>query len=287
MSNWGNVLEETMPNKDKILNRYVKRLAQLRKRNVVVYYSNWLNNSSGKVDINDSDQIGFMNAFNGLDKTKGLDLILHTPGGSPTATEGISKYMHNLFGNDINVFVPHMCMSTGTLLACSSTKIIMGKESFLGPVDPQFNGIPAFDIKKEIENAKQELAQNPSNYQYWEIQLRKYPAAYLYIVQDAINLTSVLLNQWLESYMFAGYSDEQGKKDLIKRIVAKLNNNSHSHARHFDINDCKEMGLLVEPLEANQEIQDAVLSIYHACSIISGDSSKLITNNKGQTYFLK
>lgn len=281
MANWGKLLDEVNPNKDLILKKYVKKFSSIRKRNTVVYFSNWLSqNNSGKYDINDSDLTGFMNAFSGLDKSKGLDLVLHTPGGSPTAAEGISKYMHNFFGNDIEIFVPHMCMSAGTLLACSSSKIIMGKESFLGPVDPQFNGIPAFDIKKEIEDAKNDLNSNPNSASYWEIQLKKYPAAFLYLVDDAINLTSVLLKEWLQKYMFNDF----GLNQTIDNIISRLNNNSHSHSRHFDINDCLQMGLKVEPLEKNQKVQDSLLSIYHACTIVGNSASKIITNNIGNCY---
>lgn len=80
---------------DGLREKYLKKLSSKTGRNVIAYYSGWL--KSGKdqnVDINDSDITGFMNAINGMDCSKGLDLILHTPGGSPTATEGIVKYLH-------------------------------------------------------------------------------------------------------------------------------------------------------------------------------------------------
>ena len=42
-----------------------------------------------------------MQAVYGLDKSKGLDIILHTPGGNTAATESIVTYLRSLFGNDI------------------------------------------------------------------------------------------------------------------------------------------------------------------------------------------
>ena len=116
---------------DLVLGKYIKNLSYLRNRNVIVYYSDWLNSIKGpNIDINDSDLIGFMNAVSGLDRTKGLDLILHTPGGSPLATEGIVKYLHKMFGDNIEIFVPHMAMSAGTMLACSSKKFGWEKNLF-------------------------------------------------------------------------------------------------------------------------------------------------------------
>ena len=63
-------------------------------RNTILYYSAWLQKSlmaNGTFDfgINDNDKTGFMTCIYQLDKTKGLDLILHTPGGDISATESL------------------------------------------------------------------------------------------------------------------------------------------------------------------------------------------------------
>lgn len=50
----------------------------------------------------------FMNAVYQLDKDKGLDLILHTPGGDLAATESIVNYLHSVFGTDIRAIVPQL-----------------------------------------------------------------------------------------------------------------------------------------------------------------------------------
>ena len=155
MPSWGELLNELQPHKnengedvqgltvDELREKYLKLLSQQTGRNVIAYYSGWLKpGKTQNIDINDSDITGVMNAIKGLDCDKGLDLILHTPGGNPTATEGIVKYLHSKFGNNIRVIVPQMAMSAGTMLACASNEIIMGKHSCLGPIDPQYGGIP-------------------------------------------------------------------------------------------------------------------------------------------------
>lgn len=47
---------------------------------MIVYYSGWLNHTEAKngLSINDWDKNGFMSVIHGLDKSKGLDLFLHT-----------------------------------------------------------------------------------------------------------------------------------------------------------------------------------------------------------------
>ena len=58
---------------------------------MIAYYSAWLSCHIGNFDINDLDMTGFMNSIKGMDCNKGLDLILHTPGGSPVAAGAIVK----------------------------------------------------------------------------------------------------------------------------------------------------------------------------------------------------
>ena len=298
MPSWGNLLKELQPKKDEAGNdipgltidelrhKYLLKLSENTGRNVIAYYSGWLKNGkSQNVDINDSDITGFMNSINNMDCSKGLDLILHTPGGSPTATEGIVKYLHKKFENNIRVIVPQMAMSAGTMLACSANEILMGSHSYLGPIDPQFGGIPAYNIVSEFREAKEDVETNPKSKEFWKLQLEKYPPAFLYTVIDAINLSSNLAGEWLTHFMFSGLSNTEAKK-RSKKILNTLNNNNKSHARHFSFDDCLNMGLSVKSLEEDQQLQELVLSVHHSF-IITLDISpatKIIENQMEARY---
>ena len=298
MPSWGELLEELKPRTDAngqpipalsfdaLRTKYIMKLSQKTGRNVVAYYSGWLKpGKTQNIDINDSDITGFMNSLKGLDPTKGLDLLLHTPGGNPTATEGIVKYLHSKFGNNVRVIVPQMAMSAGTMLACSAHTIIMGKHSCLGPIDPQYGGVPAYNIVNEFREAKEDLDKNPQAKTYWELQLKKYPAAFFYSVVDSINLSSTLVSEWLTNYMFEGENPKDVSKK-VKGIVGKLNANNKSHSRHFTFDFCKELGLKVEELEADHELQELVLSVHHAFVITldSTPATKIIENQNGARY---
>lgn len=268
---------------DVVRSKYIKELSKYTNRNTIVYYSGWLNKQDApNTDINDSDMAGFMEAVKGLDCEKGLDLILHTPGGNPTAAESIVKYLRKKFNNDIRIIVPHMAMSAGTMIACSGKSIVMGKHSSLGPIDPQFNGIPAYSIKKEFEQAKEEVMNNPNTIMYWKIQLEKYPAAFLNIAINSIDLSEDLVKEWLGTCMF----DTKEDKEKINKIVKGLNENerSKSHGRHLDADFCIKLGLKIEQLEDDQEFQDKVLSVHHALILTFNNSQtavKIIENNVG------
>lgn len=227
-----------------------------------------------------------MTCVHKMDCSKGLDLVLHTPGGDPTAAEAIVNYLRDKFKNDIRVIVPQLAMSAGTMIACAGKEIVMGKQSSLGPIDPQFNGIPAYNIKLEFEEAQKDLAINPQNAQYWAIKLQQYPAAFMQSAIDAIELSGILIKDWLGSCMF----DDNNPSDaaIIERIISKFNDHhvSKTHSRHFNANFCKDVGLKITMMEDDQVLQEKILSMHHAYIISLNLTSavKIIEsqNNKSQ-----
>lgn len=272
---------------DNVRYKYIGKLAKYTNRNVICYYSGWLTKPGKQnADINDTDIQGFMSAMSGLDYNKGLDLILHTPGGSPTASESIVNYLRSKF-SDIRAIVPQLAMSAGTMIACSSNQIVMGQHSSLGPVDPQINGVPAYNIIQEFVEAKKDLATSPENYSYWKMTLEKYPLTIVKIASDAIKLSDDLLSKWLSKYMFSTV-EENERKTKVKAISAALNENDNSktHGRHFNIDFCKEIGLNIYALEDDNVLQDCVLSLHHAYTftLSSTPAIKIIENNSMKSY---
>lgn len=289
MGSWDEILDEVNgmeSSQDYIRHKYISSLSDLTGRNTITYYSGWLGKPNAyNVDINDNDMNGIMNCVHGLDCSKGLDLILHTPGGSPAAAEAIVYYLRNKFSNDIRVIVPQLAMSAGTMIACSAKTIIMGIQSSLGPIDPQFDGIPAYNIKSEFEEAKQDLLDNPDNVRYWGIKLQQYPAAFMKSAIDAIEISGKLVYEWLGSCMFDN-SIETDRK-IVSNIVSKLNEheNSKIHNRHYNSEFCKSIGLKIEMMEESDSLQDAILSLHHAYMITFSCTKavKIIENNKGKS----
>ena len=284
---WNGIMNEmgNYPNAfDVVRKKYIKKLSDLTGRNTIVYYSGWLQHPDGDSSIDDSDMEGFMNAVNELDCTKGLDLVLHTPGGSPTAAEAIVNYLKDKFQKDIRVIVPQLSMSAGTMIACSAKEIVMGRQSSLGPIDPQFNGIPAYNIISEFNAAKKDLAEDPTTANYWAIILQQYPAAFLKTCYDAISLSSTLAEEWLKDNML------KNNQSAVNGIVEFLNSRdtNHDHGRHFNYKKCCDIGLNISLLEADQEFQDAVLALHHSLMITfqGTNAVKIIENQNGNAYII-
>lgn len=79
MPNWNQVLEEIKNSKridalDFVRRKYLDALYKKTKRNIIAYYSGWLQNpGTGNAYINDDDKNGLMAVIHGLDRTQGLD----------------------------------------------------------------------------------------------------------------------------------------------------------------------------------------------------------------------
>lgn len=285
MGNWSNILQEINNTKsqfDSVRAKYLNDLSTYTGRNVIAYYSSWLSKPGAQnLDISDIDMTGFMTAVNQLDCSKGLDLILHTPGGDPAAAEAIVNYLRIKFNKDIRIIVPQLAMSAGTMIACSGKEIIMGKQSSLGPIDPQFSGIPAYNIMTEYMEAKDDLAAHPENANYWAIKLQQYPAAFMKSAIDAINLSSELIENWLGTCMFDKSTDSTKIDDIVKSL--NEHDSSKVHNRHFSADVCKNFGLKIQMMEDDNRLQDAILSIHHAYMLTLNSTSalKIIENQNG------
>lgn len=289
MPNWNEVLEEisqesTSGPLDKVRRKYITQLYEKTGRNTICYYSGWIQkpgNLAGNID--DNDKNGLMTTVHGLNHSEGLDLILHTPGGSTTATESIVHYLRAMFNDDIRVFIPQIAMSAGTMIACASKVIFMGKESNIGPIDPQFGGIAAHGVIDEFEEAISETTRNPASLPIWQTLIAKYNPTFIGECRKAIELSSELVERWLTEIMFVGDPEAQAK---AARITSVLNNHTDTktHARHIHFEDAVAMGLKIEMLEKDQELQDLVLTIHHAYmhTLANTKAIKIIENHIGR-----
>ena len=239
MPDWNDILNELRtvgsPH-DVIRRKYLAELAELTGRNVILYYSGWLQkpNVDG-ISVNDDDKNGFMTVIHKLDPKKGLDLVLHTPGGGTAATESIVDYLRSIFGSDIRALVPQLAMSAGMMIACSCKRIVMGLHSSLWPIDPQFNGIPAHGVVEEFERAVEEIKLDSARIPVWQTILAKYHPTLIGECEKSIDWSKEMVSEWLRSGMFLGEGPEEKVEKLISNIVEELKDNasSKSHDRHL------------------------------------------------------
>lgn len=220
-------------------NTFLSRLSEKTGRNTILYFSSFLQKQpSNDASINDLDINAFMENIHGLDKSRGLDLILHTPGGDLAATEQIIKYLKSCFHGDIRAVIPQMAMSAGSMIAVSCKSVIMGKQSSLGPFDPQLNGVPCQSALREFYKAVEDVSKNPASLGLWQAILSKLNPTFLTLCAQADELAEELTEKILE--------DKEIKpqiKQRIKNTFAK-NEESKTHSRHLTEISVKKLGLM-------------------------------------------
>lgn len=292
MPNWDSVLKEISGLRsnsesafDIVRRKYLKRLFTHSKRNVIAYYSGFLSKPRIEgIDITDEDKNGLMLCVHETKREAGLDLILHTPGGDGQATISIVNYLRQMFGNDIRAIVPQMAMSAGTMIACSCKEIVMGKESSLGPIDPQYGVIGVANLLKEVQDARNEIAQDPNLALFWNPILSQITPSFLARCEWAARDSDEFLEKTLRENMLSNLSTTQQSAKIQKISKVFANNEGRAHNTHFEYDACVEAGLNVSRLEDDPKFQDLVLTIHHCYmhTLSNTGAFKIIENHKGR-----
>ncbi len=215
--------------KDRYLRQIlIEDIEDITGRQLVVYFTN-----KGMIDFRDADDISEV-----LDdcQTTDIDLLLQTPGGIIDACEKVISVL-KLRGGAYRVIIPSWAKSAGTIIALSSSSIVMGVNSELGPIDPQFNGIPAEFIRDDPEE--------------------KYP--YKQIAESAISRTQKLANQVLSRGMLHG-ADSTHVEDLVSQLSSAQRYASHGAV--INAEEAENLGLDVTYLSPREELWRKIWLLY-------------------------
>ena len=167
-------------------------------------------------------------------------------------------------------------------MACCCKEIWMGKQSNLGPIDPQLRGIPAHGVVKEFKRAFKEVKKDPSMLVIWQQIIGQYRPTFLSQCENAIKWSNQFVEEQLASGMFASLSDRKKKAKAVTKALSNYPVNK-SHERHFHIEECQKMGLVVRELESDARLQDLVLTVHHCYMnlIMNSQAYKIIENQNG------
>lgn len=306
MPTWGQILDEILEARDEgiekpidaVRRKYLKQLQELTGRDTILYSTAWTLPGGGpgtNIGINNRDVHAFMEVIHGLDSDK-LDLILHSPGGSAETAEQIVDYVRSKF-NHLRVFVPQAAMSAATLICCAADEVVMGHHSSLGPIDPQFvvetpfgyRLTPAFAILDQFDLAQDKIS-SYSDLIPWQPVLQQYPPGLLAECLEAIDLSRELANQWGREYMHADKNEEEA--ELRGELMAEYLSDRHyfkSHSRRINREKAENNGFEVRSLEDDQQLQDAVLSVFHTAMHTHGARpvEKIVENHNQRAVIIR
>ena len=279
---------------DEVRREYLKELAKLTERDTILYASAFSSPTMPQIPgiiltITQDDIQGFMSALHGL-SGKSLDLILHSPGGSMEAADQIVQYLRAKYQH-IRAIIPQNAMSAATMIACACDSIIMGKHSAIGPIDPQVTfptatgtfTAPAQAILDEFEQAKREIKQDPSTIPLWASKIQAYPHGFLQLCTTTLNLAKEKVSEWLSLYMLHDDPERDRKSKEIARWLGDAKEHK-THGRPINFKQAIDHGLKVELLEADQNFQETVLSVFHAAMVTFQITQcvKMVENQNGR-----
>lgn len=238
-----------------------KDIEKHRGRPLLVYGTKFLEGvpqgAPNSIDLSDVD--GFTDLINSVKSSRAVDVLLHSPGGRPDATERLVGLLRGNF-DEVNFLIPHSAYSAATMLALSGNTIVLHPSATLGPIDPQINGIPARSIKRGFEKVKERIAkEGPETLPAYIPLIEKYSLELLELCEDSEKLSKELVSTWLKRYMFGG---EKNTATKIRKAVTYFSNyDKHLlHSRPLPLEKLTKFGLKIEV--ANNDLQTLLWEAY-------------------------
>jgi hypothetical protein len=238
----------------------------LRGRPLLIYVSQALGALPGapvSIDLTDID--GFTDLVHSVPAAKtAVDVLIHSPGGSPDATERIVSILRNRF-SEVHFLVPHSAYSAATMMALSGNSITLHPSATLGPIDPQLSDpqygyVPARSIKRGFEKVRDIIkTEGPEALPAYIPLIEKYSLHLLELCDDSENLSKRLVTDWLKTYMF---NDQVNSDEQINRIVDFFSAyDTHlTHSRPLVFDKIKDFGLTLSVAEG--ELKDLLWEVY-------------------------
>jgi len=224
------------------------------------------------VSIEDSDAIMLEEVLQRLELSKGLVVLINSPGGSALAAERIINIFRNYSDKrEYEVVVPDKAKSAATLICLGASKIIMSPTSELGAVDPQrveqeenkpSRWFSVSNIIRSYERLFREainLGEKQRIEPYIQ-QLSFYDPREIEEMRTALDLSKDITIRTLKSGMLRNLSNEQIEEKIKLFLVPA--EKAKTHGRPIFAGDAKECGLNVEIEDPRNDSWKIVRELY-------------------------
>ena len=221
----------------------------------LVCYTALFGHPAGIITNQDGEILeNILRSINLSDKEDNLDLLFHTPGGSPEAAANIIRVCRS-YSKRFRVIIPNAAMSAGTLIAMGSDEIIMSDTSKLGPIDPQMVFVQSKDVAimrpaqsfidayiDLINNARALIAQGQPAAPFLHLLDRQDPSWIIECVR-ARNATKNLAEEMLKANMLKNKSEKE-----IEEVVQKFFDvgDKNTHGRTIGLDEADGFGLKIK-----------------------------------------
>lgn len=221
------------------------------------------------VMIEDSDADMLEGVLQKCDLSKGFVLLLSSPGGSGLAAERVINVCRSYSGTGHYVaLVPGEAKSAATMICLGALKIIMGKTSELGSIDPQVvveeenkgrMWFSIYNVVRSYEELFEKAVKEKGNLEPYLQQLANYDAREIAEFRSSLSLSEDIAIKALKTGMLSELS-EKGIKKKIKHFLTpeKVKN----HGRPIYAQDALNCKLNVEIKDLKEKFWSTAYELY-------------------------
>lgn len=266
-----------------------EKIEDLLNKPVIAFFTSF--NHNVVIDDADADMIDGM--LQPLDLSKGLAVIISSPGGSGEAAERIINILRSYSGTgEFIAIVPGKAKSAATMICLGASKILMCSASELGPVDPQIRiadekgqwYVSAFHIVDTYDTLFSEATKTKGNLQPFLQQLGNYNASIIAHLRSAIELSKDISVKALQSGMMSG-KDEIQIEESIKLFLTP--DNTKTHGRPIFKDAAREIGLSIEDIDHKSELWKNIYELYLRLKYYSDGPVCKIIESKEANFFVQ
>ncbi len=241
-----------------------ERIEQLIERPLLSYFTSF----RYPVMIEDTDADTLTDVINCMDLSKGLVVMLNSPGGDGLAAERIVNIFRSFSAtNDFWVIIPGKAKSAATMISFGSSKIIMSPVSELGPVDPQITidihgtrrRLSVHSILQSYDQLFRGAEETEGNLEPYLQQLQNFDAREIEELKNARDLTSDISVRMLKSGMLSDKSEEK-IRELIQIFLKPAK--TKSHGRPIYRKEAEKAGLYIEKIDVTSELWHYINELY-------------------------
>ncbi|MGH2904156.1 MAG: SDH family Clp fold serine proteinase [Solirubrobacteraceae bacterium] len=232
------------------------------------------------VMLQDDDADMLEGVLQSLDLSKGLALVISSPGGDGLAAERIVNMCRSYSGTgEFWAIVPGKAKSAATIVCFGASKITMGPTSELGPVDPQLNEgqnvFSVYNLVASYEDLFQRAVNDTSgNMHPYLQQLEHYDEREIAEMRAAIELSKDIAARLLGSGMMGSKS---GKAITSKIKMFLTPEQTKAHGRPIYRDEAAKCGLNIERAEPDSDYWSAVYALYiRSNNLVQTAASKCI-----------
>lgn len=243
----------------------IERSPPLEGRSLVTFFTSFIH----PVQIEDNDCDALEALLQKLDVSKGLVLMISSPGGNGLAAERMVNICRAYSGTgDYWAVVPGKAKSAATIVCMGASKILMGGSSELGPVDPQIFLIEdgkrkTFSLHNLVK-AYDELFDNavkaPGNLAPYLQQLLRFDHREVVTYRSLIQLANDIAKKVLRTGMMSG--NDLATIETQIQVFLNPSAGTLAHGRPIFMPEACSCGLNCEQLEVKAPLWRDIYELY-------------------------